>query len=91
MTTFKGASALGRDGNFLCFRALLATICDDPAVPVENSLLYVMALRKNKVPFALHIFPHGRHGLGLAANVPEARQWPALCAEWLKGLGFTGK
>jgi len=64
---------------------------DDPAVPVENSLLYAMALRKNKVPFALHIFPRGPHGIGLAANVPEARQWSALCAEWLKGLGFTGK
>jgi len=64
---------------------------DDPGVPVENSLLYAMALRKNKVPFALHVFPHGPHGIGLAANVPEARQWPALCAEWLKGLGFTGK
>lgn len=64
---------------------------DDPGVPVENSLLYAMALRKNKVPFALHVFPHGRHGIGLAANVPEARQWPTLCAEWLTGLGFTGK
>jgi acetyl esterase/lipase len=64
---------------------------DDQAVPVENSLLYAMALRRNKVPFALHVFPHGPHGIGLAANVPEARQWPTLCAEWLKGLGFTGK
>ncbi|HET6441522.1 MAG TPA: alpha/beta hydrolase [Phycisphaerae bacterium] len=64
---------------------------DDSGVPVENSLLYAMALRKNKVPFALHVFPHGPHGIGLAANVPEARQWPTLCAEWLKGLGFTGK
>jgi len=46
---------------------------------------------KNKVPFALHVFPHGPHGTGLAANLPEARQWPTLCAEWLKGLDFTGK
>jgi len=64
---------------------------DDSGVPVENSLLYAMALRRNKVPFALHVFPHGPHGIGLAANVPEARQWPTICAEWLKGLGFTGK
>ncbi len=61
---------------------------DDSAVPVENSLLYAMALRKNKIPFALHVFPHGPHGTGLAADVPEVRQWTPLCAAWLKGLGF---
>jgi acetyl esterase/lipase len=69
---------------------------DDAGVPVENSLLFAMALHKNKVPFALHVFPHGPHGVGLAdgdrgAKAPEARQWPALCAEWLKQLGFAAK
>ena len=69
---------------------------DDGAVPVENSLLFAMALRKNKVPFALHVFPRGPHGIGLGdgdrgAKAPEARQWPALCAEWLKNLGFAAK
>ena len=66
---------------------------DDGAVPVENSLLLAMALRKNKVPFALHIFPHGPHGMGLAdgAKSSDVRQWPAICAEWLKNLGFAAK
>jgi len=69
---------------------------DDGAVPVENSLLFAMALHKNKVPFALHVFPHGPHGIGLGdgdrgAKAPEARQWPAICAEWLKNLGFAAK
>ena len=64
---------------------------DDGAVPVENSLLFAMALHKNKVPFALHVFPHGPHGLGLAADTPEVKQWPALCAEWLKNRGFAAK
>jgi acetyl esterase/lipase len=67
---------------------------DDGAVPVENSLLFAAALRRHKVPFALHVFPRGPHGIGLgdgprAAKAPEARQWPALCAEWLKGIGFA--
>ena len=67
---------------------------DDGAVPVENSLLFATALRKHKVPFALHVFPRGPHGIGLAdgargAKAPEARQWPALFAEWLKGIGFA--
>jgi hypothetical protein len=43
------------------------------------------------VPFALHIFPHGRHGLGLAADVPEVKDWPMLCGEWLKEIGFAAK
>jgi acetyl esterase/lipase len=64
---------------------------DDGAVPVENSLLLAMALRKNKVLFSLHVFPHGSHGLGLAANVPEVKEWPMLCGEWLKGIGFAPK
>jgi acetyl esterase/lipase len=61
---------------------------EDQAVPVENSLLFALALSKNKVPFELHIFPHGVHGLGLAQNHPEANAWPNLCATWLKELGF---
>jgi acetyl esterase/lipase len=69
---------------------------DDGSVPVENSLLFAMALHKNKVPFALHVFPHGPHGIGLGdgdrgAKAPDARQWPAICAEWLKNLGFAAK
>jgi acetyl esterase/lipase len=69
---------------------------DDPGVPVENSLLFAMALHKNKVPFALHVFSHGPHGIGLGDNergagAPEARMWPAICAEWLKNLGFAAK
>lgn len=64
---------------------------DDAAVPVENALLFAAALHKSKVPFALHVFPRGRHGLGLAGGVAEVSQWTALCAEWLKGIGFIGK
>ena len=64
---------------------------EDAGVPVENSLLFAAALHKNKVPFALHIFPHGRHGLGLATDVPEVCAWTALCVDWLKGIGFAAK
>ncbi len=61
---------------------------DDPAVPVENALLMAGALRKAEVPFALHVFPHGRHGLGLADEQPDAAAWTDLCATWLASLGF---
>ncbi len=70
---------------------------DDPVVRVENSLIFAEALRRNKVPFELHVFPSGPHGLGLARDNeiaglhkedPIVSQWPALCAKWLTSLGF---
>ncbi|MFU7515279.1 alpha/beta hydrolase [Clostridium sp. HCS.1] len=38
---------------------------NDTVVPVENSLFFASALRKNNVPFELHIYPDGVHGLSL--------------------------
>lgn len=60
---------------------------DDAAVPVENSILFFQALRRANVPGELHVFPHGRHGVGLAPDDPALSQWPRLCAQWMKGLG----
>ena len=53
---------------------------DDPVVNVENSIAYADALHKAKVPFALHVYPHGRHGVGLAGDDPVLKTWPTLCA-----------
>jgi acetyl esterase/lipase len=61
---------------------------DDSAVPVANSLLFFQALVEAGVPGELHVFPHGRHGLGLAPGDPSVSQWPRLCAVWMEGLGL---
>ena len=61
---------------------------EDKVVPVENSLQYYLALQKNGVLSELHVFPKGRHGVGLARQLPGASQWPALCQDWLKGIGM---
>lgn len=61
---------------------------DDEKVPVENALLFASSLRQHGVPFEMHVFPHGRHGLGLALDDPGVGQWAGLCANWLKSLGF---
>jgi acetyl esterase/lipase len=37
----------------------------DTVVPAENSLNFVLALRKAKVPLELHIYEQGGHGFGL--------------------------
>lgn len=64
----------------------------DQTVPVENSLLFAAALSAAKVPFELHIFPNGMHGLSLATEEvaepgrepdPHVAQWVSLCAKWL--------
>jgi acetyl esterase/lipase len=47
---------------------------EDNLVPVENSYLFAMALRKNKVPFAHYVFPAGFHGLTIA-NDEYFRGW----------------
>lgn len=56
---------------------------NDAGVPVENSLMFAAALSRHGVPWEMHIFPDGRHGLGLAAEHPQVRAWPELCATWL--------
>jgi acetyl esterase/lipase len=64
---------------------------EDRGVPVENSIEYFKACRKHGVSVEMHLFPKGRHGLGLAKSVPGASQWPSLCEQWLRGLGVVTK
>jgi acetyl esterase/lipase len=35
-------------------------------VHVENTLMYASALKAKNIPFELHVFPTGPHGLSLA-------------------------
>jgi dipeptidyl aminopeptidase/acylaminoacyl peptidase len=57
---------------------------DDPAVPVENSLLFYQALKKAGVNSEMHIFPTGGHGYSLALNDDHLGAWPDLLIKWLK-------
>ena len=62
---------------------------EDKGVPVQNSLMLADALARNGVSFALHVFPKGGHGLGLALQNPSARRWSELCGYWLQDIGFA--
>ena len=64
---------------------------DDNAVPVQNSVLFFQALQKAKVPAELHVYEHGRHGVGLAPNIPELSSWPDQLEAWMKSLGLIKK
>lgn len=67
----------------------------DEAVPVENTLYYVDALRKNGVSCECHIFREGHHGLALAnaetedgegSVLPNVQPWIDLACNWLMDL-----
>ncbi len=60
----------------------------DDGVPVQNALNMGAALREKNIPFELHIFPEGGHGLGLAEDVPGACEWGRLAADWLLRRGY---
>ncbi len=57
---------------------------NDAGVPVQNTLLFAQALEENQIPYETHIFPDGRHGLGLAKGVKDVCEWPARCESWLR-------
>ncbi len=61
---------------------------DDAAVPIENSLQFAHSLRAKGIPFEMHIYPMGPHGLGIAQGQPHIATWAPLCAEWLHGMGW---
>ena len=56
----------------------------DQAVKVSHSLAFASALNRVGVPFELHTFQTGRHGLGLNTT----HSWAENCLAWLKVQGF---
>lgn len=65
---------------------------EDPAVKVENSLEFALALRRAGVPFDLHIYQKGNHGLGLGSRDYDPAKWMDWtrdCISWLRVQGFV--
>jgi acetyl esterase/lipase len=60
----------------------------DTTVPVENSVMFYLALRKAGVPAEMHIYERGPHGVGLAPTDEALSSWPARLAVWLRVLGL---
>lgn len=58
----------------------------DAAVPVENSLLMIAALRKHKISAEFHMYPLGGHGLALAnqeTQMSDGRGYQEECQGWI--------
>ena len=65
---------------------------EDKAVPVENSLQFAESLRKAGVPFDLHLYQKGAHGLGLGSSNYDPAKWHPWTKDfafWLKLQGFA--
>lgn len=66
---------------------------EDPVVPVANSLSFAQALNKYSIPFEVHIFQNGQHGMatgkplssnGILENTDaDFSDWIRLCTNWL--------
>jgi len=62
---------------------------EDKTVPVENSLMFAAALRRAGVPFSLHVYEKGAHGLGLGRADRPAPPWADQLLYWFKERKFT--
>lgn len=64
-------------------RAFIWHTFDDNAVNSINSLEYAKRLRQVGVNAEVHIYPHGRHGMGLAYDTPYLHTWTQHLLDWL--------
>ena len=55
----------------------------DGGVNVINSLEYAKRLRQVGVSTELHVYPDGRHGLGVAKDVPHTCNWTDELLGWI--------
>lgn len=68
----------------------------DPVVPVASPLLLALAYAREGLPFELHIYPNGPHGLALANEATSlgnldfessaVSSWIKLSVNWIKSL-----
>lgn len=62
---------------------------EDGPVPMENSMLFASALRRQGVRVSLHIYEAGRHGIGLGATDHEKlHPWTDQLMFWFKQRKF---
>lgn len=70
----------------------------DQIVPVRDSLEFASALEKADIPFELHIYPNGPHGLSLSTpdvcengGDKDVASWFELSINWLKRLFYNSE
>jgi acetyl esterase/lipase len=71
---------------------------EDESVPVENSMLYAAALQKHHIPFEMHLFEKGGHGLSTCEDitsdlgkevVPDNQAWVDMSIRFIRRHAFV--
>jgi len=68
--------------------AFIVHSADDDVVPVQNSIAYMTALTKLRIPCELHVYQSGGHGFGLGKSKGTESTWPESCRKWLQANGL---
>lgn len=65
-------------------RTFIWHCADDDVVPVENTILFIKALSKNKISFECSIYPHGGHGISLCDDTTSSKpsEYNEKCSQW---------
>jgi acetyl esterase/lipase len=67
--------------------SFLVHASDDEAVKPQNSIVFYLALIKNKVPAEMHLYESGGHGFGL--NLKNKNEhWMDRCKNWMENSGW---
>ena len=61
---------------------------EDKSVDCRNSLELGMALKQKEIPFEMHIFQSGSHGLDFAKGIAGTEKWFDLFLIWAKVQKF---
>ncbi len=56
----------------------------DASLPARQSMLLAEAMAEAGIYYELHIFPGGKHGIGLASKYPAIRGWPDECIRFIR-------
>ncbi len=67
-------------------RAFIVFSDDDDGVPSENGVYYYLALKKNKVPASLYIYPSGGHGWGSRKDFKFHKEMTQDLRAWLNAF-----
>lgn len=60
----------------------------DGGVPVENSLNLALAMSRFNIPFEIHTYKDGPHGVGLAPDYKHTAVWVDACKNWMESMGY---
>jgi len=58
---------------------------DDPVVKIDNTLLFIAALRQHRVPVETFIYAQGGHGFGVNNKTVQV-QWTVPCLHWINKI-----